>query len=271
MRKQKMKWFSGFIFLLVVAGCAVSPLGRKQLILVPAGQMDEMGVQAFSEMKNQTPVETDKKTNQYVQCIVSALTAQVDASVAPNWEVVVFQEPKTINAFALPGGKVGVYTGIMKVADEPGELAAVIGHEIGHVIAHHGNERVSTALVAQAGLGAVSVAMQNKKGAQYDLLLAGLGLGTQVGVLLPHSRTQESEADRIGLELMAKAGFNPSAAVKLWKNMEQASGGEPPEFLSTHPSHKTRISRLQSAVPTVMPLYEKARDEGHSPNCKAPK
>ncbi|MBN8553926.1 MAG: M48 family metallopeptidase [Deltaproteobacteria bacterium] len=254
------------LFNFVLIGCAISPTGRKQLILVPDSQMDQMGSQAFSEMKTATPVNKETKANQYVQCIVSALLKQVDASVAPEWELVVFEEPKTVNAFALPGGKIGVYTGMMKVATTQDELAAVIGHEIGHVIARHGNERVSTALVAEGGLAAVSAAM-DKKDTKFNLLMAALGLGAQFGVLLPHSRTQESEADRIGLELMAKAGFNPNAAVQLWKNMAKESGGEPPEFMSTHPSHQTRISRLQAAIAEVMPLYEQAKKEGRRPRC----
>ncbi len=242
---------------LLIIACATSPRGRKQLVLLPAGQMNSMGAQAFDDLKRQTPIERDPATNAYVQCVAKPLTEQV-TSISPRdgWEIVVFKD-ETANAFALPGGKIGVHTGLMTVARTPAQLAAVIGHEIGHVIAQHGNERVSETAVAQLGLAGVGLAM-NEKNENYNLIMGALGLGAQFGLLLPHSRTQESEADLIGLDLMAKAGFDPSEAVTLWQNMSGAGGGQPPEFLSTHPSHGTRIASLRKAVPNATPIYEAA-------------
>lgn len=258
--------FLTLFFTLVVVACATSPRGRKQLILMPGGQMSSMGAQAFDDMKQKIPIETDETVNSYVQCVAKPLAAQV-TSQAPEggWEVVVFRDDSA-NAFALPGGKIGVHTGLLRVAQTPDQLAAVVGHEIGHVIAQHGNERVSENVVAQLGLAGVGLAM-SEKNKNYSLIMGALGLGAQFGVLLPHSRTQESEADIIGLEIMAKAGFNPSESVTLWQNMSKSTGGQPPEFMSTHPSHGTRIASLQQNIPNYMPLYEAAVGK---PKCDVP-
>jgi predicted Zn-dependent protease len=156
---------------------------------------------------------------------------------------------------------------LLKVAENQDQLAAVIGHEIGHVVAHHSNERVSTSSVAQLGLAAASEIAGGGAGSQE--LMALLGVGAQVGVLLPFSRTQETEADLIGLDLMADAGFDPRASVKLWQNMAAASkGAAPPEFMSTHPAHGTRITGLTKRLPSAVPIYERARSQGRRPQCK---
>lgn len=246
------------IFLSILISCATSPTGRKQLLLLPESQMTEMGAQAFTQMKGQTPQETDPKLKSYVRCIVDNLANHItEGEVPQNWEVVVFKSDEA-NAFALPGGKVGVYTGLLKVATTQDQLAAVIGHEIGHVIAQHGNARVSETLVAQGGLDLINTILAQKQGQNYDLLMAGIGLGAQYGVLMPHSRAQESEADIIGLQLMAKAGFDPRASIDLWKNMSKAGGSQPPEFLSTHPSHGTRIENLTDNMPNALALAAKS-------------
>lgn len=247
-----------------LSACAVSPLGRKQLTLVDDVQMDQMGVAAFSETKKKEKVQTDSKTKAYVDCIVRALTAEVDRQ---NWELVVFDDRENANAFALPGGKIGVYTGLFSVAKNQDQLAAVIGHEIGHVIARHGNERVSTGLVAQIGAEAVSSVLTKKDSPQYSLLMGALGLGAQYGVVLPYGRTQESEADLIGLDLMAKAGFNPEGAVDLWKNMQAASKGQPPEWASTHPSHQSRIQKLHQNMKVAKEVEAAAHRSQKNPNC----
>ena len=246
--------------------CATSPLGRKQLILLPDSQMDSLGAQSFAEMKRGQSISQDSGINAYIQCISKALLAVSGSSLpADRWEIVTFNEDSA-NAFALPGGKIGVHTGLLKVAVTPGQLAAVIGHEIGHVLARHGNERVSESLLAQGGLAMLGEVMSSKAGRQE--IFALLGLGVQVGILLPHSRTQESESDRLGVEIMARAGFDPIEAIELWKNMAKASNGGPPEFLSTHPSHSTRIEELRREQARVRPLYLAARDAGKTPNCK---
>jgi predicted Zn-dependent protease len=255
---------------LVLAACATSPTGRRQLHLFPEDQMDSMGVQAYQQMQEQTPTLDGGPVVRYVECVTRALLEHVPAEYASeeNWEVTVFRS-EAVNAFALPGGKIGVYTGLLEVAETPAQLAAVIGHEIGHVMAEHGNERMSTQMATSVGLTAAAMLAGDSPESRAGLAL--LGLGAQVGVLLPFSRTHESEADRIGLELMAEAGFDPREAVALWRNMAEASGGGgPPEFLSTHPSEQTRISRLQDQMPQALEKYERARFDGATPQCTPP-
>jgi len=249
------------IVMLLFQACATSPLGRRQLKLLPEGQMEQMGLQAFDSLKKETPLSRDPVKNQFVKCVANAVTKVVGG----DWEVVVFED-KTPNAFALPGGKIGVHTGILSVAKNQDQLAAVIGHEIGHVLAHHGNERASQNLAVQTGMQVASAAIPATQLGQ--LAVAALGMGAKFGVLLPFSRTHESEADLIGLELMSAAGFDPREAPKLWQNMTTASqGASAPEFLSTHPSHATRIQDLKAYLGKVMPKYEKALAEGKRPDC----
>jgi predicted Zn-dependent protease len=251
----------------VVDGCATSPLGRRQLMVVSASEMDAMGVQAFQEMKKETPQVTDSAMKSYVQCVAQAVTREAGGPNAPRaWEVVVFKDDSA-NAFALPGGKIGVHSGLLKTAKTQDQLAAVIGHEVAHVLAAHANERVSTSVVAQSGTQLAAAVAGASGVASQQTALALLGLGTQVGVLLPFSRTQEREADLIGLDLMAAAGFDPRQSIDLWRNMEAAGGGKPPEFLSTHPGSESRIRDLQARLPTAMPIYEQARGAGKRPSC----
>lgn len=241
-----------------VCACATSPTGRKQLILLPEGQMSAMGAQAFDQMKQETPVSRDAAINSYVRCVAEPVAAQASEEAGvKSWDVVAFDEDKTVNAFALPGGKIGVYTGLLKVARTDAQLAAVLGHEVGHVIAHHGAERMSQSLATQGGLAlAGALARDNPNRA---MVLGALGLGAQLGVLLPYSRTQESEADLIGLDLMARAGFDPAQSVELWKNMSASGGAAPPEFLSTHPANQSRIENLQSHLAPALAEYRATR------------
>ncbi|BCX89903.1 hypothetical protein MIN45_P2277 [Methylomarinovum tepidoasis] len=255
----------GWVFLcLWLAACATSPMGRSQLVLMPEDQLVQMGLQAFEQIKRKETVETDPALNTYVRCVVDALTRDLGG----QWDVVVFRSDQ-VNAFALPGGHIGVYTGLLQVAENQHQLAAVIGHEIGHVLARHSNERMSQQFAVQQGLALVQ-AIANPGSATGQLAMAALGLGAQVGVLLPYSRIQESEADLIGLELMARAGFDPREAVALWRNMDRAGKAAPPEWLSTHPSHETRIREIEAYLPKVMPLYQQARAQGRTPRCRPP-
>ena len=170
--------------LILGEGCSHSPTGRRQLTLMPDGQMNSMGVEAFEAMKKETPIEKDPRINAYVRCIVNPLTQQAgDSTGVKEWEIVVFKEGSA-NAFALPGGKIGVHTGILPVAKTQDQLAAVLGHEIGHVIARHGNERVSTGLIAQGVMIGANVFTKDSK--LKGPLLAALGVGAQVGYILPH-------------------------------------------------------------------------------------
>ncbi|XDD41274.1 M48 family metallopeptidase [Leptospira sp. WS60.C2] len=246
--------------LLLFIHCNTSPTGRRQITLVDDAEMNEMGAQAFVEMKTKTPIDTRANTNAYVKCIVeSQLVVTTDTTGVEHWEVVVFKDNMP-NAFALPGGKIGVYTGMFSVAKNKDQLAAVIGHEIGHVIARHGNERVS-----QNQLASGSMKMLETLGK--PAVAGALGMGAKFGVLLPFSRQHESEADLIGLEIMAKAGFDPRESVKLWQNMSALSSGKPNELLSTHPSDETRMRQLNEAMPKAMALFESAVQSGKKPNC----
>lgn len=259
-----MKYAFLFLVLSSLTSCATSPEGRSQLVLLPETQMDAMGADAFKQMKSQAKLSTDAKKINYVKCITSLLLKQLQSVDEGKWEIQVFEDQQ-VNAFALPGRKIGVYTGLMKVAETSGQLAAVIGHEIGHVIANHGNERVSTALVAQVGLAGASLAL-DKNNKNHGLLMGALGLGAQFGVLMPHGRRQESEADMIGINLMARAGFDPRESVRLWQNMGKA-GKSGPEWLSTHPSHDTRISQLTSRMDDSMALYQQSPFKAQASKC----
>ena len=250
-----------------IAACATSPEGRKQLKLVSTEQMDAMGIQSFEQMKQDAPISQDKNMQQYVNCVANKIIPHVKQNPNPSaWEVVVFEDDQA-NAFALPGYKIGVYTGLLKYAKNQDQLAAVMGHEVAHVIAEHGNERVSNQMATQAGLSIAAVLLGTEQDDNTALIMAGLGLGAQYGVILPFSRSHESEADLIGLDLMAKAGFDPKESVTLWQNMAQ-SGLSPPEFMSTHPSSDTRIKQLRERIPQVQPTYQQAVKNGHRANCK---
>jgi len=250
-----------FLSTLLLAACATSPLGRSQFIMMPESQAAQMGVQAFSAMKRKTPISRNPSLNAYVECVAGNLTR----AVGGRWEVVVFEDPEP-NAFALPGGKIGVQTGILRVARTQDQLAAVLAHELTHVMAHHSAERLSQSFAVQQGMNAVQ-ALANPITQAGSMLMGALGLGAKYGILMPYGRVQESEADLYGLQLMAKAGFDPRQSVRLWQNMEQAGGGQPPEFLSTHPSHATRIQDLQRAIPQAMQFFEAARRMGNHPWC----
>jgi len=251
----------------LLAGCATSPTGRRQLQLFPEQQMAQMGTEAYGNIKQQTPASQDKAVNQYVECVADAIIRVLPEgrNKPSDWEVTVFRSDQ-INAFALPGGKIGVYTGLLRVAQNQAQLGAVLGHEVGHVLAHHANARLSANYATMAGLTVVSV-LAGASGGQRDrqTMMALLGLGVQVGVLLPFTRSQESEADLIGLNLMARAGFKPQESIELWHQMAKASNGEPPEFLSTHPSHSTRIQDLRDHMPEAQREYEQA---GRHPSCR---
>ena len=271
---MRTKTLASMAILIILAytlvACSTSPTGRQQLTLFPSAELNRMGVAAFDQMRDETPVSEDPAINRYVNCITDALLEQVEGRDRDlDWEMVVFEDD-AVNAFALPGGKMGVYTGLLDVAENQHQLATVIGHEIGHVLAEHGNERMSTQFATGAGLQLAAIIGADGS-PQRSAALAALGLGAQVGVLLPFSRAHEREADLIGLDLMAKAGFQPEESIPLWRNMTAASGnGGPPEFLSTHPAGQTRINLLQDAMPEAKREYERAGAAGRQPNCQRP-
>ncbi len=257
---------SAVAVLLGLSGCYTNPVtGRQSLVLISQGQEVTLGQQSFSEISRTEKISKDAGYNARVRRVGERI-AKVVGDQLPNakWEFVVF-ESKDANAFALPGGKVGVYTGLLTIAESDSELAIVMGHEIGHVIARHGSERMSEAMVI-AGVGAVgAVAVENKADAQTrDLFLLAYGSVTTLGRVLPHSRGNESEADRMGLIYAARAGYDPRASVTFWQKMakQKESAGaaaKVPGWMSTHPSDAKRIADLQAYLPQVIPLYEANR------------
>jgi len=250
----------------VITACATSPLGRSQLMLFPQAEMAQMGANSFQSIKQETPLTRDAEVNAYVTCVSEHILRAMGENPS-NWEIKVFDQDAA-NAFALPGGKIGVFTGLLDVAENQGQLATVIGLEIAHVLAKHANERVSTNFVTQSGLQLAQIAV----GADTPMkqqLFGLLGVGAQYGVVLPFSRAQEAEADLVGLELMAEAGFDPRESVKLWQNMQAASGGQnPPEFMSTHPSSDRRITELNARMGEYLQISTRARSAGRNPDCR---
>lgn len=261
----------GATLALAVAACATttSPTGRIQYVgAVSQAQLDQMGLQAFTQAKAETPLSKDARLNAMVGCVVRALTAQLQPPwSAVQWEYAVFQNDEA-NAWALPGGKIGVYTGIFRVAKGQDQLAAVIAHEIGHVISHHHDERITRQLYAQAGLGVVGALAGSRYGDAAQQTTGQLGGALlQSAFLLPNSRVQETEADVVGQALMARAGFDPDAAVDLWRNMAAMGGARPPQWLSTHPDPTTRLRELQARAAGLVPTMQAARAQGRTPHC----
>jgi len=246
----------GALALPVVLGCARVPYtNRSQLILVSQQDEATMGAQAFRQVVSQSRLDRTPAVNRSVQDVGQRLAAVANRPDF-QWNFVVINDDKQVNAFCLPGGKVAVYTGILPVARDQAGLAVVLGHEIAHAVARHGAERLSQNKLAQIGGAALAIGLGSS--ASSSAILAAYGLGAQYGILLPYGRTQESEADHIGLLLMARAGYDPRVAIDFWKRMEETSRGGPPEFLSTHPNHGTRTAQLRAWIPEAMRLYEAA-------------
>lgn len=256
----------------LLAGCATTPTGQHQLEFYSQSTMDQLGAKAYARERKSKPVSHNRKINQFVDCVAHDIIDVVNRRSDENydWEVTVFKKD-VANAFALPGGKIAVYTGILKYARNQAQLAAVLGHETGHVLAHHANARMTTSQLTQAGVGVAAVLLGQSTDMNQRTLLALLGAGSQVGILLPFSRSQESEADLIGLNNMARAGFDPRQAVVLWKHMNRNGQPQPPVFLSTHPGNGQRIEHLQNHMGKALYYFHQAREKGRKPECgKAP-
>jgi predicted Zn-dependent protease len=247
---------------LVVAlatACATVPYtNRSQLILVSQQEETQLGAQAFQDAVKKSRVVDDRGVVAPVEAVGRRLAA---AANRPDfqWQFVVLDDPKQVNAFCLPGGKVAVYTGILPIAKDANGLAVVMGHEIAHAIARHGAERMSQAAVAELGGQVIGAATQS------PAVMAAYGLGAQYGVLMPYGRSQDSEADRIGLMLMAQAGYDPRAAIGFWERMAKSGDDGPPEFLSTHPSHGTRAEQLQEWMNDAIAAYESSNKATNTP------
>ena len=242
--------------MLLSAGCETVPItGRSQLQLISPAQESEMGAEAYKQIIDKAKVSTDPAINAMVTRVGTRIATATGRGDLP-WEFKVVDDPKMLNAFALPGGKVAVYTGMLSVTRDEAGLAAVLGHEVAHVVARHSAERVSQQLSVQLGAQMLGAAL----GVNPQLTQAGAGLLVNM-VQLPWGRRQESEADHLGLVLMAKAGYDPRAARELWMRMAEASRGQsrPPEFLSTHPSEATRIQQIEGWLPEALKYYQPPR------------
>jgi predicted Zn-dependent protease len=244
---------AGLVLAATLAACQAAPVtGRNQLIVLPESQDSQMGLEAYQQILSESEISKDPELNRRVTEVGRRIAA---ASPHPEWDwqftVIENDEPK---AYAPPGGKVGVTTGLFQVAKNDDQLAAVMGHEVAHAIARHGAERMSQQVLMQAGLAGLGIAT--------DQTTAGLAAqAATLVVTLPYSRTQEAEADHIGLIYMAEAGYDPRQAIELWQNFESFGGERPPEFLSTHPAPGSRIQNLKALLPEAMPIYEASRQK----------
>jgi len=257
------------LFASILGSCATNPYtDRWQLEMLPQSYMNKLGAQSYLQVKSdpKTKISRDPKEIEPVQRVAERIieaakhSKYAETAKTFEWEVTVIKDDKTMNAFALPGGKIAVYTGIFPVAKNEAGLAAIMGHEVTHALAGHGGERMSQGVVAQVLLTGAAVALQAQGAgaATTQAVMQALGTGAQYGALLPFSRKHESEADYIGLLLAAQAGYDPHEAVRVWERMAQAGGSQPPEFMSTHPSHGTRIKQLEEWMPEALSYYEQS-------------
>jgi predicted Zn-dependent protease len=261
MRKKRyfLRCFFGLMLIaLGLSACYTNPeTGRREFVLFSPEEEASLGLQSFTEIKNETPVSTDPQQNAEVQRVGKKISSVVELPKA-QWEFVVFKQDDTPNAFCLPGGKVGVYTGILPITQNDNGLATVMGHEVGHAVARHGGERMSQQLAVALGGVGLAVALREKPQQTQALAMVAYGVTTTVGVLLPYSRRQELEADYMGLKFMAKAGYDPQGAVDFWKRFKaynDKQGGQPIEFLSTHPLDEKRIKELEKHLPEAQKIY----------------
>jgi predicted Zn-dependent protease len=256
------------VFLLV--SCASAPVTeRRGLRLVPDSELTAMSFQEYNKVLKNSKLSTDVAKVALVRRVGQRIAAASEELLEETgrgsdirnykWEFNLIEDDKTVNAWCMPGGKVAVYTGLLPIAQDENGLAVVMGHEVAHAIAKHGNERMSQGLLAQFGAIGLSLALARSPGVTSDIFMQAYGVGAQVGFLLPYSRLHESEADRIGLVLMAKAGYDPRSAIGLWQRMNARGGARPPEFLSTHPAPESRIRDIESLIPEAMQYYKPRR------------
>lgn len=250
----------------VLSNCSTVPItGRKQTTWIPSGELISMSFAQYNQVLEESKLSTNQRQVNMVKTVGEKIKVATEKYMTElgyadklegyQWEFNLI-ENKQVNAWAMPGGKVAFYTGIMDICKDEKGVAVVMGHEISHALASHGNERMTHGLIQQAGGVALAVALREKPAETQALFMASYGVASTVGGMLPFSRKQESEADEIGLILMAIAGYDPSEAPKFWERMQAVSGGQaPPEFLSTHPSHETRIKKLNRLMPKAMKYY----------------
>lgn len=251
-----MARFSQFFLVcsLGVSACVTAPVtDRRQMILVSPDQMNQLGAQGYEEIIRESKLIKEPAVLDPIAAIAKEIAEASGEKM--DWTFSLIKDDQA-NAFCMPGGRIGVFTGILPIAQTNAGLAAILGHEVAHATAHHGAERVSQAMLAETVMKGADIAMGDQK--NRGLILAALGVGTNLGILMPFSRTHESEADRIGLIYMARAGYDPREAVGLWQRMAERGGNGPPEWLSTHPNPGTRIKALEKQMPEAMAIYEKS-------------
>ena len=254
------------VALVLVAGCTVVPItGRHQLSLVPQSDLIGMAARDYEQFVAESTVSGDAGARNMVAEVGGRVAGAASGFMREHgmdyelshydWEFQLIED-EAANAFCMPGGKIVVFSGLIPLAESEEGLAVVVAHEVAHAVANHGGERMSQLLLAQLGGMALSKAIEEKPEQTRNLAMLAYGIGSQVAVLLPYSRQHESEADRIGLLLMARAGYDPRQALQFWQRMAAQSEGQPPEFLSTHPSHATRIEDIRSHMPEAVAIYE---------------
>ena len=260
--------FLGVIILFLWYGCSSVPVtGRRQLSLVSSSEMNTLAATSYTETLSTSKLSTNVPQTTMIRNVGARISKAVEQYMADKglsdaisdfqWEFNLIDDPNTVNAWCMPGGKVAFYTGIIPICQNEAGVAVVMGHEIAHAIANHSAERMSQELVVQMGGTMLSTALQQKSEATQQIALTVFGVGTQLGAILPYSRLHESEADKMGLIFMAMAGYDPNEAPKFWERMEANSdGAAPPQFLSTHPSDTKRISDLKAAMPEAMKYYQ---------------
>jgi len=260
--------FAVCVVFLTLMACAEVPIThRRSLQLLPESELASLSLQEYDQVLKKSKLSTDRQKVEMVRKVGSKIAGSAEVFLIEaglksqiknlNWEFNLIEDDKTVNAWVMPGGKAAVYTGILPYTRDETGLAVVLGHEVGHAIAGHGNERMSQGLLAQMGGIALAVALSENSTATRNLFMQAYGAGATVGVLLPYSRLQESEADRIGLTLMARAGYDPREAIPFWERMNQQGGKRPPEFLSTHPAPESRIADIKKYIPEALAYYNK--------------
>ena len=247
--------------------CGTVPLTeRKSLRLIPDSELLSLSFQQYAEVLKKSKLSNDPVKVQMVRRVGEKIARASEEFLRESklesdiknykWEFNLIEDDKVVNAWCLPGGKVAVYTGILPLTQDETGLAVVMGHEVAHAMAKHGNERMSEGLLVQLGGASLSLALSKQPALTNQIFMAAYGVGAQVGFMLPYSRLHESEADRIGLVLMAKAGYDPREAIPFWQRMNEKGGSRPAEFLSTHPAPDTRIRDIKSHIPEAMKYYK---------------
>ncbi|MBN2406200.1 MAG: M48 family metallopeptidase [Elusimicrobia bacterium] len=252
-------WLAAALSFVVLEGCASVPLtGRRQMNLIPSSQMSAMGAGNYRQVMESSKLSGDRDKVEMIRRVGGKISAAAEKFLKENgrsedlkyysWEYNLIDDDETVNAWAMPGGKIAFYTGILKLATTEDEIAVIMGHEVGHVIANHGNERMSQMMLVQFGSIALNKMLEAKPEETKNIFLTAFGMSAQIGVLLPYSRKHEYEADWIGLKLMHDAEYDPYAAVEFWNKMIKLSSGSPPEFLSTHPSSSNRVEKMKQNI-----------------------